>query len=112
MPHVLKLSDGELITPFSLEDVLEEIDTYMGYEVRQYIEEWKADVDEECEADRYDRAEAEKELEQVKDHNHAVLCDLREETDVIEDLLEAERLDRKKIQRTVRNISQMLYREL
>ena len=112
MPHVIELKDGRLITPFSLEDVLREIDSAMGYEVRQYIEEWKADVDDDREADRYDRAEAEKELEQVKDHNHSVLCDIREEIDALNDLISAERMDRKKIQRAVRNISQMLYREL
>ena len=112
MPHVIELKEGRLITPFSLEDVLREIDSAMGYEVRQYIEEWKADVDDDREADRYDRAEAEKELEQVKDHNHSVLCDIREEIDALNDLISAERMDRKKIQRAVRNISQMLYREL
>ena len=112
MPHVIKLKDGRLITPFTLEDVLDEISSVMGNEVREYIEEWKADVDDDREADRYDREEAEKELEQVKDHNHSFICDIREEVEALEDFLAAERMDRKKIQKTVRNINQMLYREL
>lgn len=112
MPHVLKLSDGKLITPLSMKDVLEEIDACMGSEIRAYIEEWEADVIEEMEADRYDRAEAEKEMEGIKDHQHSFLCDLQQEIEAVETRLDAERLNRKALQKSVQHISQMLYREL
>ena len=112
MPHILKLKDGKLITPFSINDVLEEIDSYMGPEIRSYIEDWEADIQEEMEADRYDRAEAEKELEEVKDHQHSFLCDLQQEIEAVETLLDADRLNKKALQKTVQHISQMLYREL
>ena len=32
MPHVLRLKDGKLITPFDLEDVLEIVEEYAGDE--------------------------------------------------------------------------------
>lgn len=112
MPHVLKLNDGKLITPFSMKDVLEEIEARMGPEIRTYIEEWEADVLEEMEADRYDRTEAEKELEGIKDHQHSFLCDLQQEIEAVEAMLDAERLNRKTLQKAVQHISQMLYREL
>ena len=38
MPHVLRLKDGKLITPFDLDDVLETVEEYDGDEVRQYLE--------------------------------------------------------------------------
>jgi len=112
MPHVIKLADGKLLTPFSIKDILEEIESYMGGEIRQYIEEWKAEIEEAGEADRGDRAEAEEELERINDHLHSILCDLKEEADALEELLQAERLNRQKLLKSVRLIQKMLYQEL
>ena len=44
MPHVLRMKDGKLITPFDLDDVLEAVEEYAGDEVRQYLEENLSDT--------------------------------------------------------------------
>ena len=73
MPHVLRLKDGKLITPFDLEDVLEIVEGYAGDEVRQYLAENLSDTDAlEKELDRLYR-EHEEDLERLGDHQRAVL---------------------------------------
>ena len=68
MPHVLRLKDGKLITPFDLEDVLEIVKEYAGDEVRQYLAENLSDTDAlEKELDRLYR-EHEEDLERLGDH--------------------------------------------
>ena len=44
MPHVLRMKDGKLITPFDLDDVLEAVEEYAGDGVRQYLEENLSDT--------------------------------------------------------------------
>ena len=103
MPHVLRMKDGKLITPFDLDDVLEAVEEYAGDEVRQYLEENLSDT-----ADR----EHEEELERQGDHQRALLNEIREEAESLGVLLDAPRLDRKKLKQTAENIWRMCYREL
>lgn len=43
MPHVMKMKDGKLLTPFDVKDVLEAIEVYAGEDTRKYIEEYLED---------------------------------------------------------------------
>lgn len=112
MAHVMKLADDSIQTVFGMDDFLELVDKHMGYEARVFIEEWKSDVEEDRAADVYDRMEAEKELEQVKDHQHSLLCNIREEIEAVDEMLLEDRLNRKKLQIAVKCIWQMINREL
>ena len=106
MPHVLRMKDGKFITPFDLDDVLEAVEEYAGDEVRQYLEENLSDtVNLEKELD-------EEELERQGDHQRALLNEIREEAESLGVLLDAPRLDRKKLKQTAENIWRMCYREL
>lgn len=40
MPHVLKMKDGKLLTPFSIRDLLDAVEDYAGEELRREIEEY------------------------------------------------------------------------
>ena len=112
MPHVLRLKDGKLITPFDLEDVLEIVKEYAGDEVRQYLAENLSDTDAlEKELDRLYR-EHEEELERLGDHQRAVLNAVREEAESLGNLLDAQRLDRRKLKKATDNIWRMCDREL
>lgn len=112
MAHVMKLVDDSIQVVFGMDDFLELVDKHMGYEARVFIEEWKSDIEEDRAADVYDRTEAEKELEQVKDHQHSLLCNIREEIEGVDEMLLADRLNRKKLQIAVKCIWQMINREL
>ena len=103
MPHVLKLKDGKLLTAFDTEDVLDAVDEYAGDEVRRYLEENLTDTAVE---------EQEKELEQLTDHQRSVECDIEEEADALDELLDAPRLDRKKLKKVASSIWLMCNREL
>lgn len=112
MPHVLRMKDGKFITPFDLDDVLEAVEEYAGDEVRQYLEEDLSDTaDLEKELDGMYR-EHEEELERQGDHQRALLNEIREEAESLGVLLDAPRLDRKKLKQTAENIWRMCYREL
>ena len=60
MPHVLKMKDGKLLTPFSIRDLLDAVEDYAGEELRREIEEYidanVEDIDDyEKEYDRMSR---------------------------------------------------------
>lgn len=112
MPHVLKLKDGKLITPFDIGDVLESIEEYAGQEVRQYIEQYLEDNIQEAADFEAQAADYEKELEQQGDHQRSVLCDIREEIEALDILLQDKRLNRARMQGAVKILKQMVNREL
>lgn len=112
MPHSIKLKSGELIVPFEIDDLLEEVERHMGSEARRYIEDWKDAVEEEREYDAFDREEAEKEMERVQDHNRSVLVDLKLEAEALDELLDADRMNRKSLREVVRRMGRMINQEL
>lgn len=108
MPHTMELKDGTVTTLLQYKDFLELVDSYMGYEARRYLEEMQCDLaglekDMEC---------AEKEYERQGDHQRNVLNNIREEAEALDNLLLADRLDRKRIQTSVKRIQQMVMQEL
>lgn len=112
MPHSIKLKSGELIVPFEIDDLLEEIEKHMGYEARQYVEDWEKAIEEEREYDAFDREEAEKEMERVQDHNRSLLVDLKLEAEALDELLDADRMNRKSLREVVRRMGCMINQEL
>lgn len=112
MPHVLKMKDGKLLTPFGIRDLLDAVQDYAGEELRREIEEYietnVQDIDDY--EKEYDRMEQEN--ERLADHQRSVLCDIRDEVDALDALLQDARLNRRRIQGAVRIIRQMINREL
>ena len=112
MPHVLKMKDGKLLTPFGIRDLLDAVEDYAGEELRREIEEYiETDVEDiddyEKEYDRMDR-----ELDMARDHQRQVLCNIMEEVDALDILLHDDRLNRRRMQGAVKIIRQMINREL
>ena len=58
----------------------------------------------------YDRMEQEN--ERLADHQRSVLCNIRDEVDALDTLLQDTRLNRRRMQGAVRIIKQMINREL
>ena len=52
------------------------------------------------------------ENERLADHQRSVLCDIRDEVDALDTLLQDTRLNRRRMQGAVRIIQQMINREL
>lgn len=112
MPHIIRLKDGRLTTPFGIRDVLDTVEEYAGEEVRRYLEENILDAKElEAELEALEK-EQEEELERQGDHQRALLNDIKAETENLAELLDADRLDRKKLKKGADNIWRMCYREL
>lgn len=112
MPHVLKMKDGKLLTPFGIRDLLDAVQDYAGEELRleieSYIDTNVEDIDDY--EKEYDRMEQEN--ERLADHQWSVLCDIRDEVDALDILLQDTRLNRRRMQGAVRIIQQMINREL
>lgn len=108
MPHVMELKDGTVTTLLQYKDFLELVDSYMGDEARRYLEEMQCDLAEL----EQDMEYAEKEYERQGDHQRNVLDNIREEIEALDRLLLADRLDRKRVQISVKLIRQMVMQEL
>ena len=112
MPHVLKMKDGKLLTPFSIRDLLDAVEDYAGEELRREIEEYidtnVEDIDDYKK--EYDRMEQDN--ERLADHYRGILNDIREEVDALDILLHDTRLNRARMQGAVKIIRQMIHREL
>ena len=78
MPHVLKMKDGKLLTPFSIRDLLGAVEDYAGEELRREIEEYiDANVEDIDDYEKeYDRMEQDN--ERLADHQRSVLCNIRD----------------------------------
>ena len=112
MPHVIKLKDGKLLVPLGAQDALDAVEKYVGDELRHYLEENLTDTAAlEQELDKV-YEEQEKELEKLTDHERGVVSDIQEEADVLDELLDAPRLDRKKLKKAASSIWLMCNREL
>lgn len=112
MPHVLKMKDGKLLTPLGIRDLLDAVQDYAGEELRREIESY-IDTNVEDIGDyekEYDRMEQDN--ERLADHQRSVLCNIRDEVDALDTLLQDTRLNRRRMQGAVRIIQQMINREL
>lgn len=112
MPHVLKMKDGKLLTHFGIRDLLDAVQDYAGEELRREIESYidtnVGDIDDY--EKEYDRMEQDN--ERLADHQRSVLCNIRDEVEALNTLLQDTRLNRQRMQGAVRIIQQMINREL
>lgn len=112
MPHVIALKDGKLLTTFGIRNLLDAVQDYAGEELRREIESY-IDTNVEDIGDyekEYDRMEQDN--ERLADHQRSVLCNIRDEVDALDTLLQDTRLNRRRMQGAVRIIQQMINREL
>ena len=112
MAHVLSVKDGRNVAVFSIRDILEIVGDCAGDDVRHHLEEHLADTGEmEAEFELADKEHG-KDLERQEENQRSVLNDIKEETEALEELLHAHRLDRRKLQEAADNIWRICSREL
>ena len=112
MPHVIEMKDGKLLTPFGIRDLLDAVQDYASEELRREIESY-IDTNVEDIGDyekEYDRMEQDN--ARLADHQRSILCNIRDEVDALDTLLQDTRLNRRRMQGAVRIIQQMINREL
>ena len=106
------MKDEKLLTPFGIRDLLDAVEDYAGEELRREIESYidtnAEDIDDY--EKEYDRMEQDN--ERLADHQRSVLCNIRDEVDALDTLLQDTRLNRRRMQGAVRIIQQMINREL
>ena len=112
MPHSIEMKDVKILTPFGIKDMLDAVQDYAGEELRREIESYidtnVEDIDDY--EKEYDRMEQDN--ERLADHQRSVLCDIRDEVDALDTLLQDTRLNRRRMQGAVRIIQQVINREL
>ena len=108
MAEVLQLSDGSIHTVNDIKDMLELIDTHLGYEACRWLEEYLTEDD-----DLGDYAsDLEKEVEGVRAHHREVMSLLREESEKIASLIREKEIDRKQLSTAAGRIGTITWREL
>lgn len=109
MGSVISLKDGSVRTVMGEKDLLEIVEDYAGYEAAGWIEEFYSAIQQENKDLLEDLERAEKDLEKEQEENLALLNDLSEEVDALEEKLDSQRLDRKALRESVRTLSRILY---
>ena len=108
MAEVLLLSDGSVHTVFDIKDMMELIDTHLGYEARRWLEEY---LTEDNDLGDY-VSDLEKEVEGVRSHHREVMTSLRVESEKIACLIRERDIDRKALSTAAGRIGTITWREL
>lgn len=112
MAHVITINGGGTETVFSLEDLMELVDEHLGMDARRALEEMLSDTyadEQEWEAIE---EEHKKELDEIREHYHSVILELREQSEILANLISAELLDRGAISNCAGKIGTITWREL
>ena len=105
---VIKLKDGKVDTVFELRDMLFLIEEYMGYEARQWFDDFFSEADEDSEYIE----DLEKDLQAAKNHHRKVMEQLREQSETIANLIREKDIDRKSLSTAAGIIGTVTWREM
>lgn len=107
MADVIQLSDGSVQTVFDERDALDLVDKYMGMEMRQWLEDWMSEGDDDAAYIEY----LEKEADSLRDHYKEVMAELRKESETIAGLIREKDIDRRALSAAAGNIGCITWRE-
>ena len=112
MPGVIVMADGKTYTLLVPGDLIYLAREYAGDEFATILEEYLDGLDEECGEARDEAKDLREDLEGAQEHYRNLLCSIREEAEALGDLLESQRLGRKKIREGVSSIWKIANDEL
>lgn len=111
MAHVIEVK-GKAAVVLGLKDLMELIDQHMGMEFRTALEETLS----ETYASEYKWAQIEREhrseLEEIREHYHNVIRDIRDQSEELAELIREKRLNRNAISKCAGKIGTITWREL
>lgn len=108
MPSVIKLKSGRCETIFDLEDLLRLVAEHMGDETRRLLEELTAPEDDT--AGYIDSLE--KEIQELRDHHHAVMRELRDLSETEARLIQEREIGRQALSTAAGKIGTITWREI
>ena len=112
MAHVICTKDGKHQILFDLQDALYLVEEYAGHDLREFLEETMQEILDEQSDYKEEAADCEQQLERSLDHQHRMLTDILLEMESVEKELDAQRLNRKKLQTSIGNLCRMIRAEL
>lgn len=104
--------NGEVYTVFSLRDMMELIDECIGNEFRTILEEMLSETYAKESEWAVIEEEHKKELEEIREHYHGVIVDIRDQAEMLSELIRAQRLNRSAISSCAGRIGTITWREL
>lgn len=110
--HTVALRDGHNVTLFSPKDVLEVIDMYCGFDMRNLIRDGLRDLQNKNEELEEENKSYQNTIECNNEVEREILLSIRDECDALFDELGQPRISRRKIQRMVRTIFNTVNSEL
>ena len=108
MADVVTLKNGRNEIVFDERSFLELVDEYMGPDARHWLEDWLSENDDA--SDYID--DLEKELTGAKEHHKDVMAQLRQQSEMIANLIREKEIDRKALSTAAGQISCITWREL
>lgn len=110
--HTVALRDGHNVTLFSIKDVLEIIDMYCGYDMRNLIRDGIRDLEAENEDLEMQNKDYARTLECNNEEEQELLQSIRDETEALLAELSAPRMNRRKIRGITKTIFRIVNAEL
>ena len=112
MADVLSLKDGRVETVFAFRDFADLVECFMGYEARRYLEQWIDDNQSDTNAMDKEITELRSDLDELRDAQHEVLVNVRDDADALLDLLAEPRMNRDKLRTAAKEIYRIVDNEL
>ena len=104
--------NGKAYTVFTLRDMMGLIDEHMGVEFRTILEEMLSETYAKDSEWAVIEEEHKKELEEICEHYHGVIVDIRDQAEMLSELIRAQRLNRSAISSCAGRIGTITWREL
>ncbi len=108
MADVMILNDGSMQIVFGLPDMLQVIETHVGFEARRWLEEY---LEEDDDLSAY-TSDLEEQIKDLKEHHHEVMGDLRKVSEEIAVLIREKNIDRNALSAAAGKIGILTWREL
>ena len=108
VPSVIQLKSGQTETVFDLEDMMYLVEQHMGSDARCLLEELASPEGDDADY----IADLEKENQQLRDHHHEVMVELRKLSETEARLIQEKEIDRKALSTVAGKIGTITWREI
>ena len=111
MAYTIEINE-EVKTVFCFRDMMELIEDRMGMEFRTALQEMLSETYAKESEWAVIEEEHKKELEEIREHYHGVIVDIRDQAEMLSELIRAQRLNRSAISSCAGRIGTITWREL
>ena len=101
---VLNLKDGSATSICTFREFVELVERFMGGDAREFLEQWTADNLSDTDEPEKETDSLERELDMLRDGQHELLLNIREEASGLLDLLAEPRMNREELRKAASEI--------